>query len=108
MAKFDPYEPFTNKKLLKEILTQAKGFDFKLYGKINPPLYRGRPTTMEFDLDLGVMHFTEVDFWGMTDIVQAFNKKWGTEITFCIYPARDRPRHMIINIRSPKAPVESD
>lgn len=53
------------------------------------------------------MHFTERDFSGLSSIFSRLNEKWGTEMTFCIYPSKKSNRDMIINVRgSPKAPSD--
>ena len=109
MVKFDPLEPFSDKKLLNELLGELRSFKYKLYGKIPLKFHRGRPTKYEFDLNLGLMHFTELDFRGLSAIFQKINRKWGTQMTFCIYPSKKKFRDMIINVRgSPKAPSELD
>jgi len=107
MVKFDPMEPFANKKLLKELLGEFKKFRYKLYGNIPLKFHRGKPTKYEFDLVLGLIHFTEQDFKGLSEIFSRINKKWSTKMTFCIYPSKRKFRDIIINIRgSPKAPSE--
>lgn len=105
---FDTLEPFKNKKLLMELLNELKNYEYKLYGKAPIEFYRGKPTIYEFDLDMGVFHFTEKDFKGMSRIFSKLNKKWKTKMTFCVYPAKSK-RAIIINIRgSSKAPVEME
>ena len=100
---FDPLEPFKDKKLLKELLTELKNYEYKLYGKVPLKFYRGRPNKYDFDLDMGVFHFTEMDFKGLSRIFSAINRKWKTQMTFCIYPKKGK-RGLAINIRgSPKA-----
>ena len=107
MKNFDPLEPFLNKKLLKEVSEKLKNFEYKLYGKISLRHYRGKPTKYEFDWDLGLIHFTEQDFKGLSRIFEDINNKWKTKMTFCIYPALEKNRHMVMNIRgSPKAPSD--
>lgn len=107
MAKFDPLEPFASKRLLNEVLRELGRFRYKLYGQIPLKFHRGRPTKYEFDLVLGVIHFTELDFQRLSAIFGKINKKWGTQMTFCIYPSRKKFREIVINIRgSPKAPSE--
>ena len=109
MARFDPLEPFADRKLLKEVLGEMKRFRYKLYGNIPLKFHRGRPTKYEFDLELGTVHFTERDFKGISAIFEVLNRKWGTDMTFCIYPSKKKPRDIVINIRgSPKAPLEMD
>jgi len=108
-AGFDPMEPFANPRLLGEIMTALDGFEYKLYGRIPRKLHRGEPTKYEFDLDLGVVHFTELDFQGLSAIFARLNQAWGTEMTFCIYPSKERNREMILNVRgSPQAPSDID
>ena len=106
--KFDALAPFANKKFLAEVLKEFEGFEYKLYGPKPIKLYRGKPTEFEFDLNLEMIHFTEKDFQGISEFVRKINDKWGTSITYCIYPAKERNRDMIINVRSPKAPMETD
>jgi hypothetical protein len=108
-AKFDPLEPFASKALLEELLKALQGFEYKLFGKIPLKFHRGKPTKYEFDLDLGIIHFTEKDFRGLSDICGRINAKWGTQMTYCIYPSKKMDRHIILNWRgSPKAPSEID
>lgn len=106
---FDPLEPFADKSLLDEVLGELSGFKYKLFGQIPVRFYRGDPTAYEFDLNLGVIHFTEQDCKGLSEIFDRINRKWGTKMTYCIYPSKDRARDMILNVRgSPKAPSEID
>ncbi len=106
---FDPMEPFDNPELLSEALAAMDGFDYKLYGRIPRRVYRGEPTKYEFDLNLGVVHFTEQDFHGLAAIFARLNRKWGTEMTFCVYPSKESNRELILNVRgSPMAPSETD
>jgi len=108
-ADFNPFEPFANKGLLREVLDELEKFDYKLYGPIPLRFHRGDPTVYEFDLNLGVVHFTEQDFGGLSEIVRRINEKWGTQMTFCIYPSKAKARDMILNLRgSPMAPSETD
>ncbi len=106
---FNPLEPFADKTLLKEMLDELGRFKYKLYGQIPIKFHRGEPTIYEFDLDLGVIHFTELDCKGLSEIFERINKKWGTKMTYCIYPSKEKNREMILNVRgSPKAPSEID
>ena len=108
-AGFDPLEPFADRTLLEETLAALTGFEYKLYGALPKRLHRGEPTHYEFDLNLGVMHFTEQDFRGLSDLFRDLNARWGTAMTFCVYPSRESNREMILNVRgSPKAPSEID
>ena len=105
----DPMEPFADGDVLAEVLAGLDALPFKLYGSIPRRLYRGEPTRYEFDLDLGVIHFTEEDFRRLSELFLGFNRKWGTQMTFCVYPSREGDRHMILNVRgSPMAPSEID
>jgi hypothetical protein len=108
MSKFNPMEPFANKKLLNGMVKEIRNFNFKLYQKIDSKFYRGKPTKYEFDLNLGMMHFTELDFKGLSEIFARTNRKWKTQLTFCIYPAKERNRNLIMNVRAPMAPMEND
>lgn len=109
MPKFDPLEPYADKALLKEVLDELERFEYKLYGPFPMRFHRGEPTKYEFDLNLGIMHFTEKDFKGLSEIFQRINRKWGTQMTFCIYPSKEKARDMVLNVRgSPKAPSEID
>ncbi|MCI4344023.1 MAG: hypothetical protein L3J87_00130 [Thermoplasmata archaeon] len=84
-------------------------FKFKLYGRIPRRLYRGEPTKYEFDLNLGVIHFTEEDFRRLSVFFEETNRSWGTEMTFCVYPAKESNREMILNVRGSRlAPSELD
>ena len=108
-SKFDPMEPFASETVLGDTMRALTGFEFKLYGRIPPKLHRGAPTKYEFDLNLGVIHFTEMDFQGLSAIFAQLNERWGTEMTFCLYPSKERNREMILNVRgSPMAPSELD
>lgn len=109
MPDFDPLEPFENDQLLREVLDGLERFEYKLYGRIPLNFHRGNPTHYEFDLNLGVVHITEQDCQGLSELFGRFNKAWRTRMTFCIYPSKERPRDIILNIRgSPKAPAEID
>ncbi len=105
-SAFDTLEPFANKKCLNEVISALKIFEYKLYKKVPLKFYRGKPTHYEFDLDLGVMHFTELDFSGLSFMFSKINQKWKTQMTFCVYPKKEY-RGIIMNIRgSPKAPSD--
>ena len=108
-AAFNPMEPFAREDVLREILDDLEKFDYKLYGPIPLRFHRGQPTKYEFDLNLGVVHFTEQDFEGLSEIVRKMNSRWGTQVTCCIYPSKDKARDKILNVRgSPMAPAEID
>lgn len=108
-AKFDPLAPFENAELLRDVMKELGSFRYKLYGPRPIALHRGQPTPYEFDLNLGVIHFTEQDFKGLSEIFARINEKWGTRMTFCVYPSKEKARDMILNVRgSPRAPSEKD
>ena len=100
---FDPLEPFAEKKLLEELMGELGRFKYKLFGQIPIKLHRGEPTVYEFDLNLGVIHFTEQDCKGLSEIFDRMNKKWGTKMTYCIYPSKEKNREMIP--RLPQSPL---
>jgi hypothetical protein len=109
MPDFDPLEPFVNQRLLNEVLSELERFEYKLYGKIPLRFHRGNPTVYEFDLNLGLVHITEQDCSGLSEVFGRINEEWHTQMTFCIYPSKEKARDMILNIRgSPKAPAEID
>lgn len=109
MPDFDPMEPFAHERVLREVLDELAKFEYKLYGRIRVKFHRGGPTKYEFDLNLGVVHFTEADFRGLSEIFERFNKTWGAKMTFCIYPSKEKARDVILNVRgSPRAPSEID
>jgi hypothetical protein len=108
-AGFDPMEPFANPDLLKETKDALSCIEFKLYGTRPLTLHRGNPTKYEFDWNLGLVHVTEQDFHALAAVFRSLNEKWGTEMTFCLYPSKEKPRDMILNVRgSPMAPGEID
>jgi hypothetical protein len=109
MPDFDPMEPFANETLKGELIDELSKFEYKLYGQIPLRFHRGAPTKYEFDLNLGVVHFTEQDFRGLSELFARINGKWHTEMTFCVYPSKEKARDMILNVRgSPMAPAEID
>ncbi len=77
VTPFDPMEPFAKEDLLREVLVEFEKFDYKLYGPIPLRFHRGQPTKYEFDLNLGVVHFTEQDFAGLSSFIRRINGKWG-------------------------------
>ncbi|HYS72993.1 MAG TPA: hypothetical protein VEO96_03305 [Thermoplasmata archaeon] len=72
---FDPLEPFANKELLEELVRELGKIRYKLYGSIPVRFHRGEPTRYEFDLNLGVVHFTEQDFQGLSGVFQRINQE---------------------------------
>jgi hypothetical protein len=106
---FDPMEPFASLAMLKETMDALAAIEFKLYGTRPMNLHRRAPTKYEFDWNLGVLHVTEQDFRALAEVFRALNEKWGTEMTFCLYPSKEKARDMILNVRgSPIAPSEID
>ena len=109
MPDFDPMEPFANETLLKEVVDALSNFEYKLYGQIPLVFFRGNPTKYEFDLNLGLVHLTEQDCKGLSEVFGRMNGKWGTEMTFCVYPSREKAGDIILNVRgSPLAPADID
>jgi hypothetical protein len=108
-SSFDPLAPFADRSVLDELVDALGSFRWKLYGPIPVRFHRGRPTQYEFDVNLGVVHVTEQDFRGLSEIFRRLNREWGTRMTFCIYPSKERARDLILNVRgSPRAPSEID
>ena len=106
---FDPMEPFNSPELLRETLSRLEAVEWKLYGRIPIRLHRGEPTKYEFDLNLGTIHFTEQDTTTLSALFRDLNQKWGTEMTFCVYPSKEARRELVLNVRgSPMAPSEID
>lgn len=102
-------EPFANESLLREVVDELSRFEYKLYGSVPVRFHRGEPTKYEFDLNLGVVHFTEDDFARLSGVFAQINRKWGTDMTFCVYPSKEKARDMILNVRgSPLASAEID
>lgn len=92
--------PFSNEKFVNELLDAMK-FQFKLYGTL--PFVVILQSEDEMDLYLGEVHVTEVDLLKLSDVMKATNKKWGTEITYCLFHSQQFPGVMLLNIRGPKA-----
>ncbi len=80
MPDFDPLEPFENKELLRNVLDRLEQFDYKLYGRIPLKFHRGEPTRYEFDLNLGVVHITEQDCQGLSEIFASETWRFGASI----------------------------
>lgn len=109
MPEFDAFEPFASETLPKQVVDELAKFEYKLYGPRPVVFRRGRPNKYAFDLNLGVVHFTEQDFRGLSEIFVRINGEWGTRMTFSVYPPKQKPRDLILNVRgSPKAPAEID
>lgn len=109
MPEFDAFKPFASETLLKQVVDELAKSEYKLYGPRPVVFHRGRPNKHAFDLNLGVVHFTEQDFRGLSEIFVRINGERGTRMTFCVYPSKQTPRDLILNVRgSPKAPAEID
>jgi len=108
-APFDPFEPFADATLLREMVDVLGAFGWKLHGTIPVRFHRGEPTKYEFDVNLGVVHVTEQDCQRLSELFLATNERWGTRMTFCFYPSKEKAREIILNVRgSPRAPSEID
>lgn len=106
---FDPLAPFASRVLLEEVVGALGAFQWKLYGPIPVRFHRGEPTPYEFDLNLGIVHLTEQDAQGLSEIFRGVNERWRTRMTYCIYPSKETARELILNVRgSPRAPAEID
>lgn len=106
---FDPLAPFATPAVLDELLRDLASFRWKLYGPIAVRFHRGGPTPYEFDLNLGVVHVTEQDAQGLSEIFRRANERWKTRMTYCIYPSKETNRELVLNVRgSPRAPSETD
>lgn len=106
---FDPLAPFEDKALLDEVVAALAAFRWKLYGPIPIRFHRGEPTPYEFDLNLGTVHVTEQDAKGLSEIFRGVNERRKTRMTYCVYPSKEKPRELILNVRgSPRAPSEVD
>ena len=103
MQKFDPLKPFATKRVYEDFLKLFTSFRYKLYGKITFKVIS--PDPLEFDLYGGEVHYTEKDLIGLSKNLAKLNKKWKTKITFCLFPSKKFPAGILINIRSPKAPM---
>lgn len=100
---FDPLAPFADARCYKDFLGAFKAFQFKLYGKLRFKIVS--KSKYEFDLNAGEIHYTEQDFKGLSVLVDKLNKRWGTKITYCLFPSKKHPKNILINVRSPKAPT---
>jgi hypothetical protein len=98
---FNALEPFADAKFLEETKKIVANFKFKLYGVMNPKEF-GKNTSTEIDYRLGGIHLTAMDYFGLDSEFKKLNDKYQTQITFCIYPIKDFPGELFLNIRSPK------
>ncbi len=98
---FEKEKPFSNEKFFNEVISSLK-FPFKLYGII--PFKLIYQDENEIDLNMGEIHFTELDFKKISELFSTINKKFGTEITYCIYHSTQFKGDMLLNIRGLNAP----
>ncbi len=106
---FDPLSPFASQAVLDDVVQRLASFRWKLYGPIPIRFHRGEPTPYEFDLNLGIVHVTEQDAKGLSEIFRSVNERLTTRMTYCIYPSKERARELVLNVRgSPRAPSEID
>lgn len=104
--KFNALEPFVGKKCYRDFLSAFTDFRYKLYGKLKfKVVYKD---ALELDLHTKDVHYTEKDLKALTKRVAAQNKKWKTNITYCLFPSRKFPVSVLINVRSPKAKFAGD
>jgi len=101
-AGFDTQKPFSNEKFFNAVF-EAMKFQFKLYGII--PFKLIYQDENEIDLNMGEIHITEMDLKKISEFFAQINKKFGTQITYCIYHSTQFPGDMLLNIRGPNAPM---
>lgn len=101
-AGFNKDKPFSNEKFFSAVVDAMK-FPFKLYGVI--PFKLIYQDENEIDLNMGEIHVTEMDLKKISDFFAKINKKFKTDITYCIYHSTQFPGDMLFNIRGPNAPM---
>ncbi len=101
--KINADRPFASKPFLKGVLKSILSMKFKLYGRIPAKLLSN--DLVEIDFNMGKIHITEKDFKILSKIMNKLNKKYKTNITYCIYHSDNYPDNMLLNIRCPKAPT---
>ncbi len=99
---FDKQKPFSNEKFFNAVLEAVK-FPFKLYGVI--PFKLIYQDENEIDLNMGEIHITEMDLNKISGLFAKINKKFSTQITYCIYHSTQFTGDMLLNIRGPNAPM---
>lgn len=99
---FDTQKPFADEEAYQDFLKLFTGIEYKLYGKIDFKVVEKDDT--EFDLYGGEVHFTERDLLAISKALRHLNRKWKTEITYCLFPSKKYPDGILINVRSPGAP----
>ncbi len=98
--------PFADEAFSKEVIDGVHAIEFKLYGKVDAKLIAHDPP--EIDFNMGEMHMTEVDLKKLSSLMDIINKKYRTQITYCLYHSSNFPGKMLLNIRSPAAPMLLD
>jgi hypothetical protein len=98
----DPNHPFANEEAYQDFLKLFTGLEYKLYGKIDFKVAEKDDT--EFDLFGGEVHYTERDLLAISKALRHLNRKWKTEVTYCLFPSSKYPNAVLINVRSPNAP----
>ena len=101
-ADFETQKPFSNEKFFNNVLAAIK-FPFKLYGVI--PFKLIYQDENEIDFNMGEVHITEMDLKKISELFSGINKKFKTEITYCIYHSNQFKGDMLLNIRGPNAPM---
>lgn len=101
MNSIDPQKPFSNEEAYQDFLKLFTSIEYKLYGKIDFEVLE--KSDVEFDLYGGEVHYTERDLLAISKALRHLNRKWKTEVTYCLFPSRTRP-NIFINVRAPGAP----
>lgn len=97
----DPNKPFANEEAYQDFLKLFTSIEYKLYGKVDFKVVEKDET--EFDLYGGEVHYTERDLLAISKALRHLNRKWKTEITYCLFPSKKYPDGILINVRSPGA-----
>ena len=98
---WDPLKPFANEDTYQDFLKLFTRLEYKLYGKIDFKVVE--KDAVEFDLYGGEVHYTERDLLALSKALRHLNRKWKTEITYCLFPSKKYPDGILINVRSPGA-----
>lgn len=99
---FNPRIPFASDEAYHDFLSLFTEFEYKLYGTINFTVVS--KDDLEFDLYGGEAHYTERDFFGLSERLKELNTRWKTNVTYCLFPSSTHPAGILINVRSPGAP----
>lgn len=103
MTNIDPQKPFAHEEAYQDFLTLFTSFEYKLYGKIGFEVVS--KDDLEFDLYGGESHYTERDVLAISKALRHLNMKWKTDVTYCFFPSKKYPAGILINVRSPGAPM---